>query len=383
MDGVVKQLSEAKQASDTLKNSASQSDNNKRADKIAQIEQKIESLKQRLKFATPAQARALIRELKELGKEFKEAAQSLSSGGGGASAAMTGATAIPVTAAAGTSAVAGATGAGGTGAQTAGVGANSAAQSAAGGTGAAVSQAQGADAGAAQTQANQTSNAQPAVDAGGEGDATASATGETQQASSETDDADATAGAEAIAGNEDDGKALALQTSMREAIAGYTAAKPSDQDKAERKQAADRAAADAAIKSGDHDKLSKLKKEIDLIAKQIEALADKDDPEQRRELEKAKRELAEGQKALDGYVLERLRNSELAGGGEDEADAEAGTGGIAPDDGAADVAVSDAQAPAGPVGAVTPGPSVSGGVGMPVMALSVPLTLNLRTDVTV
>ncbi len=385
-DAVVKQLSEAKQVGDTLKNSASQSDNNKRADKIAQIEQKIESLKQRLKFATPAQARALIRELKELGKEFKEAAQSLS-GGGGVSAAMAGATAISVTAAAGT---AGAAGSAATGAQAAGPAATLAVQGTEGAAGAAVSQAQAADAGAAQTQTAQTTQptqAQP--DAGGEGEAAASTSAGSQQGTSEAGDADGTAAAGTAGGDEDEGKALALQTSMREAIAGYTAAKPAAQEKAERKQAADQAAADAAIKAGHHDKLSKLKKEIDVIAKQIEALADKDDPEQRRELEKAKRELAEGQKALDGYALERLRNSEIAGGGDGEADADAdaetGAGGIAPGDGAADMAVSGTQVtsrPASPA-IVSPGSSIPGGAGMPLMALSVPLTLNLRADVTV
>ncbi|MEH0070658.1 hypothetical protein V6L77_10545 [Pannonibacter sp. Pt2-lr] len=74
------------QLGNSLEDAVAKAKDDQRADKIARIEQRIEALKERLKFASPAQAKALIRELKQLGQDFKLAAQSLSDGGSKAAA---------------------------------------------------------------------------------------------------------------------------------------------------------------------------------------------------------------------------------------------------------------------------------------------------------
>lgn len=69
-----------------LKRAADSMKDGMRGEKISRLEQRIERLKEMLKFATPEQARKLIKELKSISKEFKavakdlgEAASSLSS----------------------------------------------------------------------------------------------------------------------------------------------------------------------------------------------------------------------------------------------------------------------------------------------------------------
>lgn len=89
-----------------LKKAADSMQDGMRGEKISRLKQRIERLKEMLKFATPEQARKLIKELKSISKEFKavakdlgEAASSLSSIASGAvpTPSANTADAVPVT----------------------------------------------------------------------------------------------------------------------------------------------------------------------------------------------------------------------------------------------------------------------------------------------
>ena len=80
-----KSLFETYKDSVELNNSLSRSvESNKdalRSQKISKAKERIERLKEMLRFATPEQAKRLLKELKQVAKEFKSASQDLKSAG--------------------------------------------------------------------------------------------------------------------------------------------------------------------------------------------------------------------------------------------------------------------------------------------------------------
>ncbi|CUA96950.1 hypothetical protein [Pannonibacter indicus] len=67
----LKEVEGSLQLGNSLQDAMAKARDDQRADKIARSQQRIDALKERLKFASPAQAKALIRELKKLGQDFK------------------------------------------------------------------------------------------------------------------------------------------------------------------------------------------------------------------------------------------------------------------------------------------------------------------------
>ncbi len=77
------QLDEDRGVATRLKEALEQGDDDLRMERINRLKEKIAALKERLKFATPEQAEKLIKELKQISKEFGQAAKSLNGGGTG------------------------------------------------------------------------------------------------------------------------------------------------------------------------------------------------------------------------------------------------------------------------------------------------------------
>ncbi|TYC52843.1 hypothetical protein FMN50_16760 [Rhodobacterales bacterium] len=80
--------------SSQLARSAEQSRDSARSEKVSKLKQRIEQLKEMLRFATPEQAKRMLKELKQISREFKAAAKDLgnassaAAGGTGGAAAM-------------------------------------------------------------------------------------------------------------------------------------------------------------------------------------------------------------------------------------------------------------------------------------------------------
>lgn len=90
---LIKDFTEATQLNATLAKSVKDNQDAMRKEKIERIEQRIKQLKEMLRFATPEQAKRLMKELKQISKEFSSAAQGLNKdasnmGTGGPNAAV-------------------------------------------------------------------------------------------------------------------------------------------------------------------------------------------------------------------------------------------------------------------------------------------------------
>lgn len=89
--------------SNQVAKSVEQTRDSARSEKVSRIKQRIEQLKELLRFATPEQAKRMLRELKQISREFKAAAKELGAAGG----QMAGQATAPVAAAAGGAPVSG------------------------------------------------------------------------------------------------------------------------------------------------------------------------------------------------------------------------------------------------------------------------------------
>lgn len=259
------------QLGNSLEDAVAKAKDDQRTEKITRIEQRIEALKERLKFASPSQARALIRELKQLGQDFKLAAQSLSDGGSKAVAGQT---------AAGSSIT---------------LSASSSSSSLSGASATAVL--------AEGDLAVETANALLGLPAGSDPMADTASVSTAQTSGS------ATAQGQSVEGEGDGSQAetqAQLLLQVREAIATYNSTQVTV-------KAYGSAYDGSASKQADYDKLRELEKQIDLLAEQIGALADKDDEEQRKELEAAKREMDEGREALNDFRSAQLEAQGIPG----------------------------------------------------------------------
>ncbi|MEH0075744.1 hypothetical protein V6L76_13945 [Pannonibacter sp. Pt2] len=257
------------QLGNSLEDAVAKAKDDQRADKIARIEQRIEALKERLKFASPAQAKALIRELKQLGQDFKLAAQSLSDGGSKAAAGQSAAGSSITLSASSSSA--------------------------------SLSDASASAVLAEGEVAIETANALLGLPAGSDptADKASSAASASGGANPQASGAEETGeGAESTSAR--------LLLEVREAIATYNSTQVTV-------KAYGSAYDGSARKQADYDKLRELEKQIDLLAEQIGALADKDDEEQRKELEAAKREMDEGREALNEFRTDQLEAQGMPG----------------------------------------------------------------------
>ncbi|WP_430514077.1 hypothetical protein [Pannonibacter phragmitetus] len=264
-------VEELLQLGNSLEDAVAKAKDDQRTDKIARIEQRIEALKERLKFASPAQAKALIRELKQLGQDFKLAAQSLSDGGSKTAAGQPGAgSSITLSASSSSSSL--------------------------------------SDASATAVLAEgelavETANALLGLPAGSDPMAN-NASVSTAQASGGASAQGQSAEGEAAGSQEETQAQLLLQ--VREAIATYNSTQVTV-------KAYGSAYDGSARKQADYDKLRDLEKQIDLLAEQIGALSDRDDEEQRKELEAAKREMDEGRDALNEFRTAQLEAQGMPG----------------------------------------------------------------------
>ena len=341
----LKEVEGSLQLGNSLQDAMAKAKDDQRADKIARLQQRIDALKERLKFASPAQAKALIRELKKLGQDFKLAAQSLSDGGSKAVAGQ--ATAgSSITLSASSSAVL--------------LEGSAALEVASVLTGKPIEQSASAKAQSGTAAATGKPAEQADAASGQDAPATDKTSGPAaagQQAAGEGSGEDS--GEESGAEQEPSARLL---LEVREAIASYNSTQVTV-------KAYGSAYDGSARKQADYDKLRDMEKQIDLLAKQIEGLADKNDREERKELAKAKREIEEGRKALNEFRASQLQEQGIPG-------VEGSAGGIAnlfPGMGTP----ADSAMPAGTVG-------VSVSINTTAVSLSsTSVSLVLQTDVTV
>ncbi len=266
------------QASDSLEDS-------QRQDSIEKIKRRIEELKERLKYATPQQAKALLRELKQIGKEFKTASQSLNGSGQNAGSAGTLTTTTQTAALEKTETLA-------TQSTEAVFSATSGAYDS-GNLEAAIEGLLGYDLGAEELAA---------LDAGFD---TLDRISE-RRAEARTD----AAGKDDTKGNADDGSSpsLAALVDVKEVIAAYTSTSTSFYQQSSTRTGYD----GSAIKHAQYDELRDIGKQLEGLADQIEALMKRNDEETRKELEKAQSEIAKGTEALDKFQSHPSPGSEAA-----------------------------------------------------------------------
>lgn len=289
----LKDMEKSLEVGNMLQQAADSMEDNQRQDSIEKLKKRIAELKERLKFATPEQAKALLRELKQIGKEFKAAAQSLSGSGGGAGQ-LTGTNALTsssqISASSQTQAL---------GVQTteAVLQATPEAQKD-GSLEAAIETLLGHDldpadlevlaAGFAQLEhlAGKTSGRNSSTDEDGNGEESTSGDG-----SGEDPAADATGESQEV---------VAATIAVREVIAAYTSTSKS----LTRKDAASAGYDGTAIRRAQAEELREISKQIKAIADQIKRLMDKDDREQKDDLKKALSDLEKGNDALDKFQLQ-------------------------------------------------------------------------------
>lgn len=260
----------------SLEDAVAKAKDDQRSEKIARIEQRVEALKEQLKFASPSQAKALIRELKQLGQEFKLAAQSLSEGGSKAAAGQA-ASGSSITLSASSSS-------------------------------ASLSEASATAVLAEGDVAIETANALLGLPAGSDPAANKAAASSTAPASPKAA-ASARAQGQSVGGEAEGSKAetqAQLLLQVREAIATYNSTQVTV-------KAHGSAYDGSARKQADYDKLRDLEKQIDLLSGRIEALADRDDAEQRKELATAKQEMEEGRNALNEFRTAQLEAQGMPG----------------------------------------------------------------------
>ncbi len=347
----LKEVEDSLQLGNSLQDAMAKAKDDQRAEKIARLQQRIDALKERLKFASPAQAKALIRELKKLGQDFKLAAQSLSEGGSKAAAGQaTAGSSITLSASSSEASYSEAS------ASAVLLEGSAALEVASVLTGKPIEQSASAKAqsgtGAAAAKPAKQAEAAPGQEAPAADKTTGSAAAGAQVGGEEAGEA---AGAE-----QEPSARLLLE--VREAIATYNSTHVTV-------KAYGNAYDGSARKQADYDKLRDMEKQIDLLSKQIEGLANKNDREERKELAKAKREIEEGRDALNDFRTEQLQEQGMPG-------VEGSAGGIAnlfPGMGKP----ADSAMPAGTVG-------VSVSINKTAVSLSsTSVSLVLQTDVTV
>lgn len=351
----LKEVEGSLQLGNSLQDAMAKAKDDQRADKIARLQQRIDALKERLKFASPAQAKALIRELKKLGQDFKLAAQSLSDGGSKAVAGQaTAGSSITLSASSSEASYSEAS------ASAVLLEGSAALEVASVLTGKPIEQSASAKAQSGTAAATGKPAEQADAASGQDAPATDKTSGHAaagQQAAGEDSAEDS--GEESGAEQEPSARLL---LEVREAIASYNSTQVTV-------KAYGSAYDGSARKQADYDKLRDMEKQIDLLAKQIEGLADKNDREERKELAKAKREIEEGRKALNEFRASQLQEQGMPG-------VEGSAGGIAnlfPGLGTP----ADSAMPAGTVG-------VSVSINTTAVSLSsTSVSLVLQTDVTV
>ncbi|GAB2185401.1 hypothetical protein [Roseibium sp. LAB1] len=237
-----------------------------RSQKINKAKERIERLKEMLRFATPEQAKRLLKELKQISKEFKSASQDLKSAGQSLSGGLSGPSAL-----AGMSNVTGAA------AVTAGAGLQVA------GTQAPVT---AMDATTSISQANVTAPASEADAASlaSENQVTdASPTGQDQAGQSQN-------GEEKDGTSPEEQGSKSWQEDLKAAILTYT----------ERQQETDiaHAASRRSGLQGDKEALAKIAADIKSLAAQIERLLKRDNRESKKDLKDVRDDLKDGIKAL-------------------------------------------------------------------------------------
>lgn len=275
-----------------LQQAADSMEDSQRSDKINKLKTRITELKERLKFATPQQAKALLRELKQISKEFKLAAQSLSGGSG--SAALT----------AGTGTVATSSQVSATSqTETLNVQSTEAVLEATpetledGSLEATLETLLGHDLDPADLEVLAAGFAQLEQLAG---EASAQTSEEDESKSSEeSTDEDETAISADEAGESQE--MLAATIAVREVIAAYT----STSQALNKQESTDGTGYDGStVRRAQAEELRKIGKEIKELAEQIKALMDRDDRDQKEDMKKALSDLQKGNDALDKFQLE-------------------------------------------------------------------------------
>jgi ElaB/YqjD/DUF883 family membrane-anchored ribosome-binding protein len=251
---------------DSLSRSVEANKDALRSQKINKAKERIEQLKEMLRFATPEQAKRLLKELKQISQEFKSAAQSLKSAGQSLSGGVSGPGALP-----------GLSNVTGTAAATAGAGLQVVE------TQAPVTDT-AATAGVSQARATASApEAETASEASGNQASGSSQTNQNQAGQSQN-------------GEEQDGfspegqEPESWQEDLKAAILSYT----------ERQQETDRAhtAGRKSRLQGDKEALAKIAADIKSLASQIERLLKRDDRESKKELKDVRDDLNDGLKAL-------------------------------------------------------------------------------------
>ncbi|EAV44678.1 hypothetical protein SIAM614_07358 [Roseibium aggregatum IAM 12614] len=270
-----KSLFETYKDSGELNNSLSRSvESNKdalRNQKINKAKERIERLKEMLRFATPEQAKRLLKELKQVAKEFKSASQDLKSAGQSLSGGATGADALAgVSNATGTPTVTADTGTLVAGAQAPVTGVTATAS---------ISDA------SVPTSTPEAGTASPASDGKARGTDQA---GQSQEGQGQTDQSQD--GEDQDGSSPEEQKSGSWKEDLKAAILTY----------AERQQETDRAhtASRRSGLQGDKEALAKMADDIKSLAAQIERLLKRDDRDSKKDLKDVREDLKDGIKAL-------------------------------------------------------------------------------------
>jgi ElaB/YqjD/DUF883 family membrane-anchored ribosome-binding protein len=245
-----------------------------RTQKINKAKERIERLKEMLRFATPEQAKRLLKELKQVAKEFKSASQDLKSAGQSLSGGAIGAGAL-----AGASNVTGAPGA--------------PTVTADAGSLAAGVQAPITDvvATASLSEASLATSTPEAGVASPSSADQATATGQTDQGQAGRGQTDQSQNGEKQDGSSpEEQKSESWKEDLKAAILTY----------AERQQETDRAhtASRRSGLQGDKEALAKMADDIKALAAQIERLLKRDDRDSKKDLKEVREDLKDGIKAL-------------------------------------------------------------------------------------
>ncbi|MBD8891617.1 hypothetical protein [Roseibium litorale] len=275
-----------------LKQAVDSSKDNQRQDSIEKIKKRIAELKERLKFATPQQAKALLRELKQITKEFKTAAQSLSDSGGSAGQ-LTGANAMTassqISAASQTEAL-------NIQSTDAVLQATPEAQED-GSLEAAIETLLGHDLDPADLEVLAAGFAQLEELAGKASDRNSSNDEDGNGEKSANEDGSGEDGANSAGENQE---VIAATIAVREVIAAYTSTSKS----LTKKEATSTGYDGTATRRAQADELRKIAKEIKAVADQIKTLMKKDDKDQKDDMKKAMSDLQKGNDALDKFALQ-------------------------------------------------------------------------------
>lgn len=237
-----------------------------RGEKISRLKQRIERLKEMLKFATPEQARKLIKELKSISKEFKAVAKDLGEAASSLSSISSGSVPTPSTNAA-----------------------------------AAVSVTPGDDPStppgstqAADAAGTATGQALPATPANTNQDGAKPNAAEDDAPAGAAESQDQTNLTGNPESNEDEPGSQKQQAEASTAIAAYTTASNEDDKRS--------SAARAGLLQGQRDTLKELAADIQYIAARLKLLlkqsADSDDKEAEKDLKKINKLLREGEREL-------------------------------------------------------------------------------------